>query len=68
MKYYDGMGRDVTDYVVSLEQTITDLKAKLELALKESTLTITGPGITGIVETDAKPKPRRRTEQVVDTQ
>jgi hypothetical protein len=31
MKYYDGMGKDVSDYVAGLEQAVAELKAKLEL-------------------------------------
>jgi len=68
MKYYDGMGRDVSDYVAGLEATVAELKAKLELAPKASTLNLTSPDIVGSVETVATPKPRRRTEQVADTQ
>lgn len=82
MKYYDGMGRDVSDYVAGLEQTIAELKAKLELAPKASTLNLASPEIVGNVktvedrvmdsmqapkeETVVTPKPRRRTEQVAD--
>ena len=73
MKYYDGMGKDVSGYVAGLEATVAELKAKLEavdeyysakleLAPKASTLNLTSPDIVGSVETEVKPKPRRRTE------
>lgn len=68
MKYYDGMGKDVSDYVTGLEQTVAELKAKLELAPKASTLNLTGPEIVGSVETVPKPQPRRRTEQIANTE
>jgi len=55
MKYYDGMGQDVSDYVAGLELAVAELKAKLEL-------------FTGKVETEDKPKPRRRTEPVADAE
>jgi mRNA-degrading endonuclease toxin of MazEF toxin-antitoxin module len=62
------MGRDVSDYVAGLEQTIAELKAKLELTPKASTLNLTSPEIVGNVETVPKPQPRRRTEQVANTE
>jgi hypothetical protein len=69
MKYYDGMGRDVSDYVAGLEQAVAELKAKLELAPKASTLNLTSPEIAGSVETtEVKPKPRRRTEPDANTE
>ena len=68
MKYYDGMGRDVTDYVVGLEQTVADLKAMLDYKMQEPTLNLTSPETAGSVETVAIPKPRRRTEQVANTE
>jgi len=63
MKYYDGMGKDVSDYVDGLEATVAELKAKLEL-LSPPIISNTAEQIfTGSVETtEVKPKPRRRTE------
>lgn len=68
MKYYDGMGKDVSDYVAGLEQTLAELKAKLELTTKASTLNLTSPEIAGNVEAVPKPQPRRRTEQIANTE
>jgi len=71
MKYYDGMGKDVSDYVAGLEQAVAELKAKLELYLAPiiSNGNAAEQVFTGSVETtEVKPKPRRRTEPDANTE
>jgi hypothetical protein len=69
MKYYDGMGKDVSDYVAGLEQTVAELKAKLELHLAPIISNVAEQVFTGSVETtEVKPKPRRRTEPDANTE
>ena len=69
MKYYDGMGKDVSDYVAGLEATIAEMKAKLELHLApiisnvaEQVFPSSEPTTGSVETTEVKPKPRRRTE------
>jgi len=69
MKYYDGMGKDVSDYVAGLEQAVAELKAKLELHLApiisnvaEQVFPSSEPTTGSVETTEVKPKPRRRTE------
>ena len=67
MKYYDAMGKDVTDYVNYLEQTIKDLNAKLGAKTFLETPPKTQNTI-GIVEEET-PKPKmRRVPKVADTE
>ena len=69
MKYYDGMGKDVSDYVAGLEATVAELKAKLELHLAPIISNVAEQVFTGSVETtEVKPKPRRRTEPDANTE
>ena len=55
MKYYDGMGRDVTEYVAGLEKQLEELKTKLTTPPKPETVE---PEEVGVLE-DVKPKTRR---------
>lgn len=57
MKYYDGMGKDVTDYVNSLEQKIAELEAKYAPKMEETT--VYSQENVGIVE-EEKPNPKKR--------
>jgi len=69
MKYYDGMGKDVSDYVAGLEQAVAELKAKLELHLAPIISNAAEQVFTGSVEiTEVKPKPRRRNEPDANTE
>jgi len=69
MKYYDGMGKDVSDYVAGLEQAVAELKAKLELLAGPIISNVAEQVFTGSVETtEVKPKPRRRTEPDANTE
>jgi hypothetical protein len=68
MKYYDGMGKDVSDYVAGLEQAVAELRAKLELLAGPIISNVAEQVFTGSVETtEVKPKPRRRTEPDANT-
>jgi len=69
MKYYDGMGRDVTDYVIGLEtriQELTTTSQKAEEPSKAASLSVPIPEILGTVKEET-PKPRRR-KSVADTE
>ena len=69
MKYYDGMGKDVSDYVAGLEQAVAELKAKLELLAGPIISNAAEQVFTGSVEiTEVKPKPRRRNEPDANTE
>jgi hypothetical protein len=69
MKYYDGMGKDVSDYVAGLEQAVAELRAKLELLAGPIISNVAEQVFTGSVETtEVKPKPRRRTEPDANTE
>jgi len=75
MKYYDGMGKDVSDYVAGLEATVAELKAKLELHLApiisnvaEQVFPSSEPTTGSVETTEVKPKPRRRNEPDANTE
>ena len=57
MKYYDGMGRDVTEYVTGLEKQLEELKAKLPT--EEKPVETVEPEEVGFLEDVPKPKTRR---------
>lgn len=60
MKYYDGMGKDVTDYIVDLEHRVAELEAKQGKIVAESThATVTVENVE-IVEDVPKPRKRSR--------
>jgi len=67
MKYYDGMGKDVSDYVTGLEKRIHELELSMTTPVKVE------DGIMDSMqapkeETEVKPKPRRRTEPDANTE
>ena len=74
MKYYNGMGKNVTGYVSDLEKTIEELKAKLRLIEskqavavepeEEVVMTLQTEEIEKLKES---PKPKKRVKKVADT-
>ena len=64
MKYYDGMGRDVTDYVTGLEKKIADLEAKITTPTETSGKWIP---VEPQVTVEDITKPVRRARKVADT-
>ena len=73
MKYYDGMGRDVTDYVSNLEKLVAGLQSQLNAELnrlnKKSDET-SGKWIPVEPEVTVEEtiKPVRRPRKVADTE
>ena len=68
MKYYDGMGRDVTDYVTGLEKKIAELEAKTEKPAETSGKWIPLETPVDIHGSEIEPKPVRRPRKVADTE
>lgn len=66
MKYYDGMGKDVTDYVVGLENRIQELELSAKAPKTEAKeQLIQKAEDVGIMEESPKPTRRRK---IADTQ
>jgi hypothetical protein len=63
LKYYDGMGKDVTDYVLKLEQRVAELEAKSTLITEVAS----EPVDVGIMEEEPKPK-KRKVTKLADTE
>jgi hypothetical protein len=65
LKYYDGMGRDVTDYVTGLEAKIEQLEKQIapKVAETDTKWLSTNQAVTdsvGVVEEEPKPKPKKK--------
>ena len=70
MKYYDGMGKDVTEYVHMLEQKIVELQGKTAETKKPSAIkeeTAEKPA-TITEESGTVSKPKRSKTTYADTQ
>ena len=65
MKYYDGMGKDVTDYVAGLEKKIAELEAQKGMPTETSGKWIP---VEPEVTTEEITKPVRRPRKVADTE
>ena len=68
MKYYDGMGRDVTAYVAKLEKTVEELKAQISVTepTEEPIQSSEALENVEVMENVAKPKTVRRKRKVAN--
>jgi len=68
-KYYDGMGKDVTEYVHMLEQKIVELQAKIHETKKPEAITeiITEKPATPTEESGTEEPKTRRKKTYADT-
>lgn len=69
MKYYDGMGRDVTAYVAKLEKTVEELKAQISVTKPtEEPIQSSEAALENVevMENVAKPKTVRRKRKVAN--
>jgi len=64
LKYYDGMGRDVTDYVTGLEKKVAELEAKIGKPVETSGKWIS---VEPEVTVEEITKPVRRPRKLADT-
>jgi len=65
LKYYDGFGKDVTDYVQGLERAVVELNKELLDVLKANEPQSTTVAVEGIGKADLKKAKRKRSRKKV---